>query len=248
MSSTSFAAASLNRRMRRDIGISVDTALKQVQVIGRAIAEIVSSVGEIQPLSLRQTLDSLGLREVPLPSLALARACRVPDCRCPSPDLGEVRRLVDRPEQVTIGLRLRNTTRARRSFALHVGKIISDSGEAGGPMSLSAAFVDLDPGEIAPISVTIDATQHRRGLDYTGAVRVTSKDCEDMTLSVVVVVQPEVDVAPLVDLHCCCHPAARPLRWYHHYYCDPAPSGDQPPQQSTTQTSPPTPGASQVGG
>ena len=40
---------------------------------------------------------------------------------------------------------------------------------------------------------------------------------------------------PVIDLHCCCTPRARPLKWYHHYYCDPPlrqrPQGDNSDDQ-----------------
>lgn len=132
MSTTIYVGTTPNRRIEADLVATVSAALKQAQVIGRAIGEISNAIGAIRPLTLRQTLDSIGLKDVPLPSLARARACGAPDCRCPSPELGEIRRVVDRPEQVDIAVRLRNTTRSRRSFALQAGKVVSQTGEAGG--------------------------------------------------------------------------------------------------------------------
>lgn len=94
-------------------------------------------------------------------------------------------------------------------------------------MSLTPAQVDLDPGEVTVIHIGIDASEHRRDIDYAGAVRITSKDCEEMRLGVVVTIEPEVDVVPLVDLHCCCHPKLRRQHWSDHYYCDPPSTDDR---------------------
>lgn len=230
MSTTSFSASSARRRMRSDLTGNLNAAFKQVQTIGRAVGEIANSVGGLQPTSVRQAMDSLGLGGVPLPSLSRARACGVPECHCPPPDLGEVRKVVDRPEKVTIGVRMRNATNQSRTYAFAAGAIMAETGEAGGAMTLSVNSVDLQPGAQSVLQVSVDASEHRRGVDYVGAVRVTSKDCEDMTLTVAVMVEPEQESLPLVDLHCCCHPKVRPLRWYHHYYCDPprAENGRQP--------------------
>ena len=229
MSTTTFSASSANRRLRGDLTGNLDAAIKQVQSIGRAVGEIANAMGGVQPASLRQVLDNVGLSALPLPSLSRARACRLPECHCPPPDLGEVRKVVDRPEKVSLGVRLRNATGERRTFALAPGAMMAETGETGGAMSLSPSSVELDPGGFSVLKIAVDASQHRRGVDYVGAVRVTSKDCEDMTLTVAVMIEPELQSVPTVDLHCCCHPKVRPLRWYHHYYCDPPPTDDSRP-------------------
>jgi len=239
MSTTSFSRSSVNRRLRTNLGGSLNAAVKQVQAIGRAAESIANEFGGLQAPSLRDALDSIGLRGLPLPSLARARACGTPECHCPSPDLGEVRKVVDRPEKVSVGFRFRNGSGARRTFDLQAGSITAETGEAGGAVAVSPNSLDLGPGEIGVVRVDVDASQHRRGVDYVGAVKVSAKSCEDMTLTVVVAVEPETDVLPIVDLHCCCHPKVRPLRWYHHYYCDPPPEDRQPNRSPNNPDHPP---------
>lgn len=230
MSTTSFSRSSIGRVFRANLGGNVNAAVKQIQVIGRAAGAIANEISGLPTVSLRQTLDSLGLAALPLPSLARARACGTPECHCPSPDLGEVHKVIDRPERTEIGVRFRNNSGARRTFELKAGALIAETGEPGGDMTLSAPSLELDPGKIGVIRVQVDASKHRRGVDYVGAIKASSKDCEDMTLTIAVSVEPESDTLPIVDLHCCCHPKLRPLRWYHHYYCDP-PQEQRPPNQ-----------------
>lgn len=228
MSTTSFSRSSSSRRLRANASGRFDATMKQVQTIRRAAGAIVNELGGGPVLSLRDTLDSMGLRNLPMPSLARARACGLPECHCASPDLGEVRKVVDRPERVSLAVRFRNTSERRRTFELQPGALISEAGEPGGALEVAVPTLDLDPAEVGVVQVLVDASEHRRGVDYVGAIKVTSKDCEDMFLTVAVLVESEVETVPIVDLHCCCHPHVRPLRWYHHYYCDP-PRADRNP-------------------
>ena len=221
MSTSSYTAFSTTGPARANLASSVDAMFKQAKVIGRAVGEIGNALGGQQVPSARQFLDSLGLRSIPLPSLARARACGVPSCCCPSPDLGEVRRTADRPEKLTFGVRVRNTTASQRTFSLEPGRLTSETGADGGAIALSANAVTLETGASAVVQVTVDGSEYTRGVDYVGAIRVASKDCETMTLGVRVTIELEDQSVPVVDLHCCCHPRVRPLRWYHHYYCDP---------------------------
>jgi hypothetical protein len=132
-----------------------------------------------------------------------------------------VRRVVDRNERVVVAVRLRNTTDRARDYVLDAGPMISHGGEAGGEAVVEPASVALDPGAVGVIRVLVDASKHRSGVDYETRLRIRSKGCDDLSLGIAVHVSAEVETAPLVDLHCCCTPKQRPLRWYHHYYCDP---------------------------
>jgi hypothetical protein len=229
MSSMSYSASTPNRATITNLAGNFDSIVKQARVIAGAMGEIGASLGGGKPLSARQMLDSIGLKDVPLPSLAKARSCGVPACHCPSPDLGEVRQVIERSEQTEFAVRLRNTTASKRTFQLSAGKLQAENGQGEGAMSLSDSEVALDPGQFKVVRIAVDASKFPAGINYIGAIQITATDCEVMYLGVVVLVQPQTEVIPVIDLHCCCHPKARPLRWYHHYYCDPAPEGRDKP-------------------
>ena len=80
---------------------------------------------------------------------------------------------------------------------------------------------ELDAGEVAVVAVHVEAAEQRSGVTYEGVLRIRAESCDDLRLSISVLIEEPKDSVPLVDLHCCCHPKVRPLRWYHHYYCDP---------------------------
>jgi|GEM_PF-2764529 len=237
MGTTSFSASTPSRNARANLNANLGAIAQQARIISQSLGEIGNSLGGTRPASLRQFLDSVGLSGLPLPSLANARTCGVPSCDCASPDLGEIRRVLDRPEAVQIGARFRNTTSKQRTFALTAGKIMSEDGKEGGTITVSPDSVTLEPGEVAVVQISVDASKYATGVDHAATIKVSSEKCQDMYLGVVVLVQPEVKVVPVVDLHCCCTPKLRPLRWYHHYYCDPAPErGDQTPQPNPNST------------
>jgi hypothetical protein len=229
MSSMSYSTSTPNRTALANLTGNLDAIVKQARVIAGAVGEIGASLGGAKPLSARQMLDSIGLKDVPLPSLAKARSCGVPACHCPSPDLGEVCKVLERAERTEFAVRVRNTTSNQRSFQLSAGKLQAENGQGEGVMSLSDSEIALEPGQFEVVRITVDASKFPTGIAYIGAIQITAKDCETMYLGIVVRVQPQTEVIPVIDLHCCCHPKARPLRWYHHYYCDPAPEGRDNP-------------------
>lgn len=227
MGSTSFLASSRGRTQRANFAINMESAGKQATVIARSIGDLVGTIGDTlggaQPASVRELLDSLGLAAVPLPSLAKARTCGTPACDCPSPDLGEIRRVIERPDRIEIAVRLRNRTSRPREYTLEAGEIETAEGQKAGALVVAPAVVKLEAGEVTVVRVAVDASKFETHADYGGTIKVSAEKCEPMRLGVVVRIEPEVAVVPVVDLHCCCTPKLRPLRWYHHYYCDPAP-------------------------
>lgn len=221
MSTTTYYASMESRTAGSGLARNLEAAVAQAQGIGRAVREIVAIAAETQDSALRRAMGTLGLPNLPRPSLAKASSCGLPSCECPSSDLGEIRKVIDQRRPVSLAFRVRNTTKERRVFTLAAKPVMSADGRPGGRIALAPASVDLEPGEVEMVRVEIDATGHDVGLNYTSIVTVASRDCEDMHLGVSVLVEHEVDSAPLLNLHCCCHPRPRPLRWYHHYYCDP---------------------------
>jgi hypothetical protein len=213
-----------SRSAKTDLTRSLGAAVDQVQAIGRATGKLVGAATDAQGGALRQAMRAVGIKALPMPSLSNASACGLPRCDCPPADLGEIRKVVDRAEEVRIAFRVHNTTRARRLFRLNARPIASPSGQAGGAITVTPAQVDLDPGEFQTVQVQVDARQHKSGADYRSVIDIASERCETMHLGVSVEVADEDD-APTIDLHCCCEPRVRPLRWYHHYYCDPRPAG-----------------------
>ncbi|AJP71193.1 hypothetical protein [Sphingomonas hengshuiensis] len=193
----------------------------QVQTVARAVGEIATIASAAQGAALRRTMRASGLEGLPMPSLARARGCRLPACDCKSSDLGEIRKVIDSARDVRIVFKLRNTTSQRRIFALNPKPMTGDDGSNGGRILLVPDRVDLEPGETKVIEAVIDASDHQSGVEYGAAVTIASETCDAMRLRLTVLVEREIDHAPTLDLHCCCHPRPRPLHWYHHYYCDP---------------------------
>lgn len=224
--STSYHASMENRSARTSLTRSFGRAFEEMEAIGRATGRLVGTAGDAQAGILRQAMRAAGIDRLPRPSLRNASACGLPRCDCPSPDLGEIRKVVDRPDQVQLAFRVRNTTRGRRRFAMTAQPMASPGGRAGGNITVTPASVELDQGEIQTVQVQVDARRHQPGTDYRSIIHVASERCETMHLGVSVEVAGE-DEAPTIDLHCCCEPRPRPLRWYHHYYCDPRPAGGQ---------------------
>jgi hypothetical protein len=97
----------------------------------------------------------------------------------------------------------------------------SATGESGGEVRIEPSELKLAPGESAVVRMMMDASKHEPGRDYETSVRIRSKGCDDLSLGLTVVVEVERESIPTVDLHCCCKPAGRRLRWYHHAYCQP---------------------------
>lgn len=105
----------------------------------------------------------------------------------------------------------------------------SETGEAGGAVSFAPSSITLDPGEVGLVRAAVDAARHVEGRDYASRVELNAEHCETQTLTMMVTVRRPEEDAPVVDLTCCCHPRPRPLRWYHHNYCDPPEKGDEQP-------------------
>jgi hypothetical protein len=222
MGSTRFDANARSRRGQANLRENLSVVFQQAKVLGRAAGEVAALSGQMRGGSMRDTLDSLGLGGLPMPSLARARACRGPDCcDCPPTDLGCIRRTLDRPEHAEVLVRLRNPTGRKRTYLLEMSNLDAETGDGESKAAVVPAAVDLDPGETAVVSVQVEAAEQQPGVDYEGVLRIRAENCDDLRLCICVRVDVPKDCAPLVDLHCCCHPKVRPLRWYHHYYCDP---------------------------
>lgn len=158
----------------------------------------------------------------PRPSIANASACGLPRCECPSTDLGELRKIACEPGRVPVAFRIRNMTRARRTFHLTATPLASSRTAQLGTVALSPAEVNLAAGQTAVIMATADAQAQHRGETASAVVEIASEGCDTMSLMLVIEMEHEAEM-PVVDLHCCCGATPRPLRWYHHYYCDPRP-------------------------
>jgi hypothetical protein len=221
MANTSFSAFSGNRATLDNLSANIDAVTRQARVIANSVTEISRSMTPTAVPSMREFLDSIGLRGLPLPSLANARTCTLPSCDCPAPDLGEVRRVAERADDLNFSVRFRNTTDKARDFAFEAGELQAEDGKDGGSMTLSTKSVALESGATAVIQVAVGGRQFRPDVDYCGQIRINAKNCETMHLGVCVRIQTVVERVPTIDLHCCCEPRLRPLRWYHHYYCDP---------------------------
>lgn len=219
--STTYYASTDSRAATSDLARSLKDAFAQAQSIGRAVSTIAGIAGATQTGVMQRVMQASGLPTLPMPSLQRARGCRLPECDCHSTDLGEIRKVVDTGRDVRLAFRLRNTTKTRRTFGLVADPVVGDNGQPGGGVKLSVDHVDLDPGETAIVEADFIAAGQEPGVNYGSTVVISSANCETMRLRLTVMVERETAYVPVIDLHCCCHPRLRPLRWYHHYYCDP---------------------------
>ncbi|MXP42841.1 hypothetical protein [Allopontixanthobacter sediminis] len=221
MANTSFSAFSSNRATLANLSANIEAVTRQARVIADSVTEIGRNMTPAAAPSMRELLDSVGLRGLPLPSLANARTCSLPACECPSPDLGEVRRVAERADDLNFSVRFRNTTGKARDFAFDGGELHAEDGKGGGTLTLSAKTASLESGAATVMQVAVEGREFRTGVDYCGQIRIRAKECETMYLGVCMRIQHVVERVPTIDLHCCCESKSRPLRWYHHYYCDP---------------------------
>jgi hypothetical protein len=183
------------------------------------VREISALAAEIPSVALRAIAEGIGLDRLPRPSIARASACRIPQCQCPSADLGEIYKEADRPEVVQLSFRMRNNGQSHRTYALSAQPAVAALGGAGGPVLVTPASVALEPGEVATIVVTVDASAHEDGAEYTSAVAISADGAAARFMQVGVLIRRKPDYAPIIDMHHGCGP--RPLRWYHHFYCEP---------------------------
>jgi hypothetical protein len=202
-------------------GSSVGLILDGARDVARAATRL------LEPGARPRSAVARAVRQLrlPRPSVANASACGLPRCDCPSTDLGELRKVACEPGQVPIAFRVRNTTRARRTFSLTASPLACARTAQLGTVTLSPSYVDLAAGQTAVIMATVDSSGQHRGETASAAVEIASEGCDNMSLMLAIEIEREAEV-PVVDLHCCCSARPRPLRWYHHYYCDPRPHQD----------------------
>ena len=162
--------------------------------------------GVFQPLG--GALRALGLR-IPPPSLANARACAVRERRCPGPHLGELHRTLDAPGRAEVTFRVRNRSSCKRTYSLAGSAMKSEAGEGGGAVAVTPATLDLEPGEVGLVRVSVDAQEHAAGSTYVSRVQLGAEGCETQFLVLAVTVRCCPDEAPLIDLHCCCRKCGR---------------------------------------
>lgn len=222
MSTTTYYATSDSRTAASDLGRGLKDAFGQAQTIVRAVRDIATLAGTAQSGAMRRAF-AVGGVQLPMPSLRKASSCGLPACDCPSPDLGEIRKVVEDGKEVRLRFRVRNTSRSRRTYTLSASPVSGSGGQPGGALVLTPASVDLDPDETMVVQAQFGASNYERGLDYSSTVVVSAPNCEPMRLRLTVMVERENEATHTVDLFCCCKPRVRPLNWYHHYYCD----GDQ---------------------
>jgi hypothetical protein len=202
--------------------------VQNLGTMGGALRDLVGTITELQGVVLREV--SAGLRDAGLPSLSLrnARSCAFPEyARC-DPDLGALVRDVQPGETVRMPVRFRNTTGKRRTFAFAFAGPLKDSqGRTAKPPALTPASLDLDDGEVGRVLLaTPVGDEFAVGAEYSTRLVVRAEECDDQHLTVTIRVA--CDDGPVIRLCCACDPKVRPLRWYHHYYCDPPPKRDQP--------------------
>lgn len=204
---------------------------QNVGTMGGVVREFVSAMSELQGAMLREVTASLRDLGVSGISLRHARSCSFPESVCCDPDLGVLARSAYQGELVRMPVSFRNTTGKRRSFAISVAGPFKDlQGRTAKPPTFAPASLDLDDGEAAQVViVTPVGEDFAVGSEYSTRLLVRSEGCEDQYLTVTIRVAG--DAGPVIRLCCGCEPRLRPLRWYHHYYCDP-PKRD--PKQGTT--------------
>jgi hypothetical protein len=136
-----------------------------------------------------------------------------------------LRKVACEPGQVPLAFRVRNTSKERRTFSLTATPLACSRTAQLGTVALSPSHMDLAAGQTAVIMATVDARAQHRGETASAVVEIASEGCDTMSLMLAIDMEREAEM-PVVDLHCCCSARPRPLRWYHHYYCDPRPHQD----------------------
>jgi hypothetical protein len=213
------------------IAARTGNVIQNVGAMGGILRDFAAATTELQGAILRDltaTLRDIGLSGI---SLRHARSCSFPEAVCCDPDLGVVTRDAHQGETVRIPVRFRNTTGRHRSFTIAVAGPFKDlQGRAAKEPTVTPTSFDLDDGEASQVVVaTPVGDDFAVGSEYSTRLIVRSEGCEDQHLTVTIRVS--TDAGPVIRLCCGCEPGLRPLRWYHHYYCDPpkrAPQQQEP--------------------
>lgn len=226
MSGTQFYSATGASRLDQTRNLTEN--VRSLASLARTFFE---SIGDIQSAMVRDTVGAL------LPegaNIKLRRGvCSFPDASCADTRVGKLRRTAYVGEVVRMPVRFRNATSKTRRFVVAAKDPLRDSkGDDAATLRVAPEEFTLAPGEarLVDIAAPVD-NKFAAGFEYATRVRIESDNCEDQFLSVCIYVAAD-DAGPTVDLKCPCKPPVRPLRWYHHYYCD-------PPQDRTAETKPP---------
>lgn len=214
MATTSYSRSGRSSALNTD---ALGQLARQVRVLAAAAGAISETLAENQRDQARDLFDRLGL---PMPSLARARSCKMPDCGCEggqsSGGLGVLRQVLDRAEVAHFTVRLRNSDCEKRSYVLQ-----ADKTEDGGGLVATPASVTLSPGQSVVVQISADASKLSYGQTLRQSLRLQADTCAPQVLEVEVSVERPPEVVPTLDLSCCCDSGLRPQKWYHHYYCDP---------------------------
>lgn len=199
--------------------------------MGGILREFAGAMTEMQGAVLREVVAGLRDAGLPQPSLRYARSCGFPESTGCDPDLGALVRDAHRGETVRMPIRFRNTTGKRRTFGVSFADTFRDSqGRVAKTPSLEPQTLGLDDGEIGQVVVSAVVDESfAMGSAYSGRLFIRAEECEDQYLAVTIRVS--CDEGPVIRLCCPCDAKVRPLRWYHHYYCDPP--ARTPPVQGT---------------
>lgn len=199
--------------------------------MGGILREFASAMTEMQGAVLREVVAGLRETGLPQPSLRHARSCGFPESAACDPDLGALVRDAYRGETVRMPVRFRNTTGKRRTFQVSLADTFRDSqGRVAKSPSVEPQTLNLDDGEIGQVVVSsVVDDSFAMGSAYSGRLFIRAEECEDQYLTVTIRVSCEE--GPVIRLCCPCDTKVRPLRWYHHYYCDPP--ARTPPGQGT---------------
>ena len=207
-----------------------------LQGLALATQQFVSAVSQIQSAVTDDALRSLRgaiERNTPI-RLRSGRACDRPEAVCCDPHLGTVTRPARLGETVRLTAKLRNGTGKSRTFTIKADQPLRNSrGETAGAAKVEPASLTLAPGETRLITATVAVGDgFSTGFTYATDVTVETEGCDPQRLPIAVAVESDV-AAPLVVLCCGCEPPVRPLRYYHHFYCDKPRRQDQPPPGNT---------------
>jgi hypothetical protein len=218
------------------LGARAGDLAQSLGTMGGMLREVLSAAGELQGAVLREVAGTLRASGLPQPSLRYARSCDFPDYACCDPDLGTVHRDAQPGETIRMPLRFKNTTGKARAFTLELAGELKDSrGRTVKALQVTPERLELDDGETGLVLLqAVIGDEFAAGTTYRTRLRVKAEDCEPQHLTVSISVA--LDEGPVIGLCCGCDPKVRPLRWYHHYYCDP-PRQRQPdrPQPSRPQ-------------
>ncbi|HHM05551.1 MAG TPA: hypothetical protein ENJ19_07385 [Gammaproteobacteria bacterium] len=223
MSGTQYYSARAGRGAQATRNLS-----DNMQTLAAAARAFFGTATEIQSAVVNEFLGTFNIKPG---RRAFKGSCDFPEPCRPDTHVGRLVRSAYPGECVRIPVKFRNATGKPREFDFRAEQpLVNSRGEQARPLKLSRTTVRLLPEQSGMTVLSVDLDDaFRTGYEYATDIIIVSEGCEPQRLKIVINVQSD-DACPVIKLGCPCDPPLRPLRWYHHYYCD-QPRAERTPQK-----------------